>query len=137
MLSHLIGYHNLVVEFFQTFGLCESGVPLCHLITVSGIGKRKCKNKICTVEFSVHSCGVYSTFLTSLQYIPVEFTVHSCGVYRTFMWSWVHSCGVGVHFCGVYNTFLWNLPYIPVKLGYIPVELGYILVEFTVHYCGV
>jgi hypothetical protein len=38
MLSHLVGYHNLVVDFFQTFGLCESGVPLCHLITVPGIG---------------------------------------------------------------------------------------------------
>jgi hypothetical protein len=39
MLSHLIGYHNLVVEFFQAFGLCESGVPLCHLITVPEKGK--------------------------------------------------------------------------------------------------
>ncbi len=55
MLSHLIGYHNLVVDFFQTFGLCEGGVPLCHLITVPGIGNAKVKNKICTVEFTIHS----------------------------------------------------------------------------------
>jgi hypothetical protein len=45
MLSYLIGYHNLVVEFFQTFGLCESGVPLCHLITVSGIGNANVRIK--------------------------------------------------------------------------------------------
>jgi hypothetical protein len=35
------------------------------------------------VEFTVHSCGVYRTFLLSLQNIPVEFTVHSCGVFST------------------------------------------------------
>jgi hypothetical protein len=62
MLSHLIGYHNLVVDFFQTFGLCESGVPLCHLITVPGIGNANVRIKF---------------VLWSLQYIPVEFTIHS------------------------------------------------------------
>jgi hypothetical protein len=83
------------------------------------------------VEFTVHSCGIYSTscgvcskFLMSLQCLPVEFTVHSCGVYSTFLWSLQYiPVEFTVHSCGVYSIFLWSLQYI--------------LDEFSVHYCEV